>query len=798
MTERWDTYFEVQGDDQLARWGWLFLAARLAMIGGVAVVSFFAWLALLVKGADSVGPAPSIRVATKIGVRESTKIDRKAEPKPIDFHREIKPIFVRHCFACHGPSKAESGLRLDMRDRALRGGDQGPAIIKGNAAGSRLIQYISGKSEDGVAMPPPGKAPPLSPEQIELLRAWIDQGAAWPDLPGSDAVGVNARSDHWAFRPVRNIKAPIIRDPWIDTPIDAFVLAKLLERQLEPNARASREDLIRRVTFDLIGLPPTPEEVQRFVNDPSNDAYERLVDRLLGSPRYGERWARHWLDLARYADSDGFENDTDRVNAYKYRDYVIRSFNDDKPYDQFIVEQLAGDELDDSNPENLIALGFCRNGPTIGNQINEKNRVDEIDDVVSTTSNVFLGLTIGCARCHDHKYEPISQRDYYRMFAIFNNIEKRADEDIMHVRDLKNRKTYVMLGGDFNRRGEGVEPGIPAVIDDGRVHFPPATRGSDLNSRDNAVPAPGRRLALARWIADPQNPLTARVIVNRIWMYHFGRGLVNSPSNFGQSGDAPTHLELLDFLARQFVEHGWQLKPLHKAIVMSATYRQSSDYDAISAGVDPDNSFCWRYPIRRLEAEEIRDCILAVSGKLNPLMYGPGIKPKIPDSIIDTGSKEMWPKVAREGPEEWRRSVYIFVKRSVLVPMLEGFDAPTATQTCERRMTTTVATQALQLLNDNFCNEQASYMAARVMREVGDDVERQVDRAYWLAFARAPTEDQHRQAAEFVAAQFQAGRQRMLEQHISFDAKAQSLIRQQALADLCHVLFNTNEFVYVN
>ncbi len=712
------------------------------------------------------------------------------------------------------PRSFASRSRLSTRPAQprLQGGDSGPAIVKSNSAASRLIQYVSGKNDDGIVMPPPGKAPALSSQQIDLLAHGSIRDAPWPDLPGGSQLagqpsGKNAassagdaaeRSEHWAFLPVPKVKPPIVPDPWIDTPIDAFVLAKLQEQQLTPNPRASRSDLIRRVTFDLIGLPPTPEEVQRFVNDKSEDAYEHLVDRLLASPRYGERWGRHWLDLARYADSDGFENDTDRPNAYKYRDYVIRSFNDDKPYDQFIVEQLAGDELDDTNPENLIALGFCRNGPTIGNQINEKNRVDEIDDIVSTTSNVFLGLTVGCARCHNHKYEPISQRDYYRMFAVFNDIEKRNDEEIMHVRDLKNRKTYIMVGGDYNHRGEDVEPGVPAVVDNGRVHFPLASAPADPDAQANVIPPPGRRLVLARWIADPQNPLTARVIVNRIWLYHFGRGLVNSPSNFGQSGDAPTHLELLDYLANQFVRQGWRMKPLHKQIVMSSAYRQSSQYDPIKAGIDSDDSFYWRFPVRRLEAEEIRDSILAASGKLNPLMYGPGVKPKIPDSVIDTGSKEMWPKVSRDGPDEWRRSVYVFVKRSVLVPMLEGFDAPTATQTCERRMTTTVATQALQLLNDQFSNEQAQYMAARVIHEVGDSIDREIDRVYWLSYSRVPTDDERRQAADFVSKQFQAGRQLLIDQRVNFDAHAQAELHQRALADLCHVLFNSNEFVYVN
>ncbi len=344
----------------------------------------------------------------------------------VDFHQDIKPIFVRHCFACHGPAKSESGLRLDLRSAAMHGGDDGPVIVKGDSARSMLIQYVTGQNESGTVMPPKDKGSPLSEQEIALLKSWIDQGAAWPNLPGgapaskdsggipeleradrdptakhvntesqtqnssgSDVADGTTLTEHWAFLPVRHVRPPMLHDAWIDTPIDAFVLQQLQAHHLTPNPQAARIDLIRRVTFDLTGLPPTPEEVQQFVSDKSPDAYEHVVNRLLDSMQYGEHWGRHWLDLARYADSDGFENDSDRPNAYKYRDYVIRSFNEDKPYNQFILEQLAGDELDEVGPDRLIALGFCRNGPTISNQMNEKNRVDEVDDMVSTTVRCF-------------------------------------------------------------------------------------------------------------------------------------------------------------------------------------------------------------------------------------------------------------------------------------------------------------------------------------------------------------------------------------------------------------------------
>ncbi|HEY2880865.1 MAG TPA: PSD1 and planctomycete cytochrome C domain-containing protein [Pirellulales bacterium] len=802
------------------------------------------------KSSDTVRPPAPAGSATPAGSDKTA--DAKNKPTSVDFYHDIKPIFVKHCFVCHGPAKAESGLRLDQRAAAFKGGDSGAVITKGNSAASLLFQYVSGKNDSGIVMPPKGKAAALAPQQVELLRLWIDQGADWPDSRAGNRTGSatdgkssnspsdgNSLSDHWAFQPVHPAKPPALGDAWIDTPIDAFIFAKLSEHQLAPNPRASRIDLIRRVTFDLTGLPPTPVEVQHFLDDLSEDAYERLVDRLLASPRYGEHWGRHWLDLARYADSDGFENDTDRVNAYKYRDYVIRSFNDDKPYNRFIVEQLAGDELGDANPEHLVALGFCRSGPTIGNQLNEKNRVDEVDDIVSTTSSVFLGLTVGCARCHDHKYEPISQRDYYRMFAIFNNADKVNDGEMMQLRDrtANLRKTYVMLGGEYQHHGDEVQPGIPAVLEDGRAHYPLIASTVDIQlgtarsvtsesqgdvgtapttdleavARANSQTSVGRRLALAQWIADPENPLTARVMVNRLWTYHFGRGLVNTPSNLGQSGDDPTHLELLDYLATALVHGGWKLKPLQKMIVMSAAYRQSSAYDPEKSSADPDDQWYWRFPVRRIDAESIRDSILAAAGKLNLQMYGPGVKPRIPATVLSTTSKEMWPKVQQEGPTEWRRSVYVFVKRSVLLPMLEGFDAPTATQTCERRMTTTVATQALQLLNDAFSNEQAGYTAARIAKEVGGDLERQVDRAYWLTLCRPPTDVQRRQGVDFLVNRMEAQRQaagdaakgstattaaRAANPATRADLEAKANLR--ALADLCHVLFNSNEFVYLN
>jgi hypothetical protein len=925
------------------------------------------------------------------------------------FKERVQPILAKHCLACHNPQKFQAKLDLSTLDTLLKGSAAGPVIEPGQAAESLLFQLIQ---EDGIPHMPPKQQ--LAKAEIEVIGRWINS------LPKSLArtgglVITEEHRNHWAFRPVVRPTPPAVTRPdWVRTPIDAFILAHLDKQGLTPNPPADKLDLIRRATFDLTGLPPTPDEVHAFLADDSPDAWEKVVDRLLASPHYGERWGRHWLDLARYADSDGFEFDVDRPHAFRYRDYVIRSFNADKPYDRFILEQLAGDEIDPTNPDALTATGFCRNGPTIDNQVNEKNRLDELDDIIATTGTVFLGLTIGCARCHDHKYDPIRQQDYYQMLAIFTSREKRdlqvgtpeemerfreqlarheaavsalrrqiaeltpaaaptagkwrvagaelvqesADADVrlvfgnadwtdsiielevkatggtegvlvgfraaderngywvhlgaagntehrvlvavngksaaagpakpgslaadrwhrvrlsvigtqfkvflddelilefadarhprgrvglgchrttarfrnLRVRELDGqqlfagvpklgdaqalaederqarerekarleqqlrqlegrrprppvalgiqdagpipRPTFFLHRGDHRTPGPEVQPGVPLVLAREPLAFPPAPPGAQST---------GRRSVLARWIASPDNPLTARVLVNRIWQYHFERGLVETSSNFGFNGSPPSHPELLDWLAAEFLAQGWRLKPMHKLIMTSAVYMQSSAYDADKARIDGNNLTLWRYPMRRLEAEAIRDAILAASGNLNRTMYGPGIKPRIHPSLIATGSTMKWPLVEREGPEHWRRSVYVFVKRSVLLPMLEGFDAPTATQSCERRLTTTVATQALQLMNNAFANEQAADMARRVRREVGPDLAQQVERVYWLALARPPTAEQRALAVAFLRDQQALHRGR------PDPALA-------ALTDLCHVMFNLNEFVYV-
>ena len=574
---------------------------------------------------------------------------------------------------------------------------------------------------------------------------------------------------HWAFQPVRSPAPPEVKDAaWARTPIDRFILASLEREGRRLPRPADRATLIRRASFDLIGLPPTPAEVQSFREDLSPEAWERLIDRLLASPRYGERWGRHWLDLARYADSSGFHDDLDRPHAWRYRDYVIRAFNDDLPYGRFVREQLAGDEIDPRNPDGWIATGFCRNGPSNENNVKpafrEGYRLDQLDDVISTASTVFLGLTIGCARCHDHKTDPLKQEDYYRLLAVFNTAEKRdvtiegilagkpvapkkksKDPVIMALTDggAKPRVTRLLIRGNWKTPAGEVQPGVPGIFTTLPVSFTAPVDGARTT---------GRRRALADWIVSPDNPLTWRVLANRIWQHHFGEGLVATPNNFGVSGERPTHPDLLDWLTGRLIEEGGRLKPIHRLIMTSSFYR------------------AFRKP-RRLEAEAVRDAILTVSGTINLHAGGPGAKPRIPAEIIERSQRNKWPNVRREGPVHWRRSVYIYVKRQLLFPLMELFDAPTAASSCGRRTVSTTPTQALALLNDPFTTDQAAYFADRVARTSTDPRE-QVEHAFRLAFGYVPGPEWVEEGVEFV--------------------------KRRGLPDLGVVIFNTSRFVYVD
>lgn len=658
------------------------------------------------------------------------------------------------------------------------------------------------------------------------------------DLSRYDAKIKAADRRHWAFQPIRKPPIPSVRNQaWLRNPIDAFVLAKLESRGWVPSPPGERWALLRRVHLDLVGLPPTPEEQETFLNDLRPAALDRVIDRLLASPRHGERWGRHWLDVVRYAETAGYERDAAKPSVWRYRDYVIRAFNDDKPFDRFLVEQVAGDEVPDAAAETMIATGFHRLGPWDDEPADpDEDRFDQLDDIVNTTSMAFLGLTMGCARCHDHKLEPLTMHDYYRMVAIFNPLQRprngRTELDMpagsprqlalfadkerqlrpLEAKAVAIRKsgkdkdklseidreidrlrrempplprgyfmhepagailaTHILLRGKATRPGPEVQPGFPAVV----------------VSRQPIFPAPGsntsqRRLTLARWLASPDNPLTARVIVNRVWHWHFGEGLVRTPSDFGTAGDRPSHPELLDWLASWFIEEGWSLKKLHRLILGSNAYRMSKKWRADYGKLDPENRYLWRFSYRRLEVEAIRDSILSATGQLNARMYGPWMYPEVPKEALAGSSDPGTIWKAFDESDASRRTIYAHIKRSFVVPLLEVLDLCDTTRTAEKRLVTTVAPQALSLFNGSFANRQAVHFANRLIREVGQDAERQVQRAYELALCRPPS------AVE---------RQAML-RFLGNGSKSDSATTShQSLVQMCRVILNLNEFVYAD
>ncbi len=771
----------------------------------------------------------------------------EAAGERVSYTRHVQPILAKHCYACHGPDEAASGLILSDRDSAVGASDSGlTAIIPGDPDASELISRISTDDEFD-RMPPEGD--PVPPASIDVLRRWIDQGAAW--------------EQHWAFQPRGEVEPPAVDPPavdppavdppavdppavdapeWSEHPIDRFVFDSLDQAGLRPNAPADRRTLIRRATYDLTGLPPDPGRVEAFVRDPAPDAYQRLIDELLESPHYGERWGRHWLDLVRYAETNSFERDEAKPNAWKYRDYVIRSFNDDKPYDQFVREQIAGDELDEVTPETLAATGYYRLGIWDDEPADPlQARYDELDDLVATTGQVFLGLTINCARCHDHKIDPIPQTDYYQLLAFFADVttygtrgdktgnnqidvspdrvkrkydrndaarrklqrqirtieqegiakmpaeDQRAtegprrerqqvlDEKLQdHLdptrwqtyRDLRKRldaadaarkalppresvlglarsisdpePTRVLFRGNPHAPGDEVEPGFPTLFADPPPNLPESDRtpeardpersGGQSESGGQSDPGKkrgslGRRRVLADWIASPDNRLAARVMANRIWQYHFGRGIVESSNNFGRLGTPPTHPELLDWLAQRFIADGWRLKSMHRRIMLSQTYRMSSRRRPEPAEIDPANERLWRFEPRRLSAEEVRDSILAVSGSLNRETYGPSVYPELSPEVL-AGQSRPGSGWGDSPPEDQnRRSVYIHVKRSLLTPLLSAFDFPEPDRSCEARFATLQPGQALSLLNGDFVHDQAERLADQVLAELGDPSE---------------------------------------------------------------------------
>jgi hypothetical protein len=838
-----------------------------------------------------------------------------AADKPVSFSADIRPILESSCWKCHGGAVRLSALDLRTRESALKGGQRGAALVPGKAAESRLYRAVTGLEKP--AMPLDGK---LTAAQIDLIRDWIDQGASWDGAPpaadSTPAVTVDempvspeARR-YWAFQ--KPVRAPVPDGPAaLGNPIDRFLEKTRRDRGLPSAPRADRVTLLRRASMDLTGLPPTPAETAAWLADQSPNAWEKLIDRLLASPHYGERWGRHWLDVARYADSSGFEHDFDRPNAWRYRDYVIRAFNQDKPYNVFLAEQIAGDELDRVTDDCMIATGFLRSYAKVNyrEKDNPQFRYEYLDDMIGTIGRGVLGLTVNCARCHNHKFDPISQKDYYRMQAsLFGYVETdyplapkerveadarknaeidakvaplrreiraieepyrtslarekykrypdnvqraiaipeaertpgeallagqvirttsvsaaeidhamspadlaRKDELSRQLRELQSQRpaplpmasivtdgdyrfapdgpgdepapgkgvkqdagqgsflfkgpgryqpppSYFLIRGDSGSRGPLMQPGFIGVITYGNppVEMPPA------NGRTS-----GRRKALAEWLGSTENPLTARVMVNRIWSHHFGTGIVPTLDNFGRMGEPPSHHELLDWLAVEFMRRGWSIKAMHRLIMNSEAYRMSSQFTAEG---DPENRLLWRFPIQRLDAETVRDAIMAVSGTLDLTMGGPPVFPHIQPEILASMQGGIWNK-EEDGPRVWRRSVYVYRKRGLPLPMFEVFDLPDQNISCGRRNVSTVPTQALTLFNDEFVLRQARLFADRVREAAPDNAARQIDLAYRIALARPPHEDEAAVAREFLS--------------------------RRSLADFTHVLLNLNEFLYV-
>jgi len=926
-----------------------------------------------------------------------------AAEKPVDFALQVQPILAARCVKCHGPGKHEAGVAFDTREHALAEAESGERpIVPGKSAQSELIKRITA-DDDSVRMPPEGK--PLTPAEVAIIRKWIDQGAEW--------------SKHWAYRPLKKPAVPEVKNQsWCQNEIDAFVAERLEEAGLEPSPQANKIALVRRAYYNVTGLPPTLAEVDAFVNDNSPGAWEKLIDKLLASERYGEHWGRKWLDVVRFAETNSFERDGVKPHAWRYRDYVIRSFNDDKPYDEFLRQQLAGDERPEPTADDLIATGFYRLGVWDDEPADRDQAMyDGFDDIVTTVSQGMLGLTFNCARCHDHKIDPIPQADYYKLVAFVRNItpmqtvgpnieepifftpearqsyeaalservprinelqaeitrlEKKFvaayDVDRLTTRDIddlqyrfyrdtwdklpafdnlkaedqgkiesglfdlslatrefsfgfvftgtlkvpqdgqyaffldsddgsrlsidgetvleydglheegnektatislkqgrvpirvdyfqgpsggkgltvawqgpgeekrrslsaeKTRRakqidivrlfkangkefvgeeetnrykkaieeldklkkdvpvdkalcvkevgtqapdTFILLRGTPGNHGAKVSPGFPVIVEKPEPMIPAPSSGAKTT---------GRRTVLADWIASPDNMLTARVIVNRVWQGHFGRGIVRSPNNFGGLGIPPTHPELLDWLAADLVANGWKLKRLHKQMMLSAAYQQSSQGNAAGLAKDPANDLFWRYDMRRLSAEEVRDSMHAANGRLNLKMYGPGVYPEIQEEVLHGQSQPGlgWGKSSPE--EQARRSVYVHVKRSLITPVLASFDFPETDSSCEARFTTTQPGQSLALLNSKFANEQAAVFTERLTKEAGNNLAAQMQLAYRLATSRPASESEIDRACALV--------DKLEKQH--------GLSHDKAMQQFCLFMFNLNEFVYLD
>ena len=834
--------------------------------------------------------ARSYRLATLLALQAWTLPAACGNEGIALFESKIRPLLIEHCLDCHGGSEPEGGLSLDSRT----GWEEAGIIEPGKPEDSLLIAAVR-YGDDSLAMPPEEAGGKLSDAEIAALEEWVALGAPDPREPtaaatdgASAATGPKLRgrkfklSDadraYWAFQPIVRSALPTTSAPEAARhPIDAFILAKLAEQRLTMSPTAAPRELVRRAYFDLWGLPPSPEEVAAFEQNPTEEEWGRLVDRLLASPHYGERWGRHWLDVVRYAESNGYERDGEKPNAWRYRDYVIESFNADKPYDQFVREQLAGDELAEEllsgrageSDEDvrqawrdaIVATGFYR--LHVWDDEPDSTIVaeyDDLDDVMVSTGAAFLGLTLGCARCHDHKFDPISQRDYYSMLSFFRGIdpygqhktggggrgtgqitrllatpaelERWQREQQQRIAELERRLAEASAAnGDATpavATKEADKTAIEAELKQAREATPPfdsalaavelgptaksthvLSRGEPQSPREEVspafpevlgLPAPvvdmtsadakstRRRRALAKWVADEANPLTARVMANRIWRHHFGVGIVPTPDDFGHTGLPPTNQPLLDYLAAEFMASGWRMKELHRAIMTSRAYRQSSRATNPQAlAVDSDNALLWRQRLRRVDAEIIRDAMLSVSGQLNAKQGGPSVFPTLSQethSGQDAAGKG-WQDSPAE--EQNRRSVYLTVKRGLKIPLLESLDFANSTSPAGIRPVTTTAPQALMLLNDRFVEAQATTLAARVTQEGGGDFAAMVTRAFQLALQRDPTESE-RLAVERLLAD---------ERRLAMDEGIADP-DGRALAIFCRGLLNANEMIYVD
>jgi hypothetical protein len=752
---------------------------------------------------------------------------------------DVIPIMLRHCTACHGRHKQEANLDLRTPAAMLRGGKSGPAIVPGKPAESRVVQRITAGQ-----MPPPTRlveacVKPVEKTELDTLTKWIASGApvvdVKPDVATTtpDTLVTDKDRDFWAFRPAQPVKVPTVRDTSrVRSPIDAFILAKLEAKGLTFAPDADRLTLMRRAYYDLTGLPPSPEEVKAFLADNSPDAYEKLIDRLLASPRYGERWGRYWLDLAGYADSEGKrEQDLPRPHAWRYRDYVIRSFTADKPYDRFLLEQLAGDELADYasakeiTPElydNLVATGFLRMTPdaTWANITGFiPDRIEVLADEIDVLGSAVLGLTMKCARCHTHKFDPIPHRDYYRLVAVFKGAldeydwlkpeirpgigpesvdvapprllpfvttaERKAWEAKRTGREPKIQAvwdrgepspTYIYRRGDYLLPGALVGPGVPSVLTDGKTPF-------EVRAPWPGAKQTGRRLAFAKWVTQPTHPLTARVMVNRIWRHHFGTGIVPSLANFGKAGVPPTHPELLDWLSLQFVEKKWSLKSMHRVIMTSTAYRQSSAISPDAKRLDPANALYSRAPLVRLDAEALYDSLLLVAGKLDEARGGPA------DAVQARKDGLVTPTGTAKG---WRRLIYVQQTRKQLATHAETFDFPQMNPNCVERRDSTVAPQALHLMNNGMVEKLAEEFAKRVRLAAGGYPARQVDAVYLIALGRSPTAEEKKLGVEVLEKLADEWGKQLA---VKADRDAAEL---KALATYCHAILNSAAFLYVD